>query len=75
MALQMKSQNTPYQCSPSRILVFIDGIFLRGYVLINLDSQFETDDVGFEIEIFMFTVNIKEKVLEKVTERSRSKNR
>ena len=33
-----------------RTLVFIDGIYLRGYVLINLGSQFKTDDVGFEIE-------------------------
>jgi len=33
-----------------RILVFVEGAFLRGYALINLDSQYKDLDVGFEIE-------------------------
>ena len=33
-----------------KILVFIDGIYLRGYVLINLESRYESEDNGFEIE-------------------------
>ncbi len=35
-----------------RIFVYTDGIYLRGYVLINLDSQFNKFNVGFEIEKF-----------------------
>lgn len=33
-----------------RIFVSVDDVYLRGYVLVNLDSQFEDNDVGFEIE-------------------------
>ncbi len=33
-----------------RLLVFVDGIYLRGYALVNLESVFETPDNGFEIE-------------------------
>lgn len=32
------------------LLVFTEGIYLRGYVLVNLNSQFESEENGFEIE-------------------------
>ena len=33
-----------------KLLVFVEGIYLRGYTLINLASRFENTDTGFEIE-------------------------
>ncbi len=36
--------------SKSRLLVFVDNIYLRGYALVNLESVFETPENGFEIE-------------------------
>ena len=33
-----------------KLLVFVEGIYLRGYTLINLDSQFKSEENGFEIE-------------------------
>lgn len=33
-----------------KLLIFTEGIYLRGYVLINLESQFESEENGFEIE-------------------------
>jgi ribosomal protein S18 acetylase RimI-like enzyme len=33
-----------------KLLVFIEGIYLRGYALINLESRFESEENGFEIE-------------------------
>ncbi len=33
-----------------KLLVFIEGIYLRGYTLVNLESQFKSDENGFEIE-------------------------
>ena len=33
-----------------RILVYVEDAYLRGYALINLDSQYKGRDVGFEIE-------------------------
>jgi ribosomal protein S18 acetylase RimI-like enzyme len=33
-----------------RVLVSIDGIYLRGYAVINLDSRYTAYDFGFEIE-------------------------
>ena len=33
-----------------RLLVYIDGVYLRGYALVNLESQFESENNGFEIE-------------------------
>jgi len=36
--------------SNRRILVFTDGIYLRGYVLINLESHYQSEDNGFEVE-------------------------
>lgn len=36
--------------SKYRLLVFVDGFYLRGYALINLESRFESDENGFEIE-------------------------
>jgi len=38
-------------CDPKyKLLVFIENIYLRGYALINLESQFESKENGFEIE-------------------------
>jgi diamine N-acetyltransferase len=36
--------------SNRRILVFTEGIYLRGYVLINLESYYQSEDTGFEVE-------------------------
>jgi len=36
--------------SKYRLLVFEEGIYIRGYALVNLESQFENDVNGFEIE-------------------------
>ncbi|MCP4115102.1 MAG: GNAT family N-acetyltransferase [Desulfobacteraceae bacterium] len=33
-----------------RLLVYVDGIYLRGYTLVNLESRFEGEENGFEIE-------------------------
>jgi ribosomal protein S18 acetylase RimI-like enzyme len=33
-----------------RVLVYVEDTYLRGYALINLDSQYKDRDVGFEIE-------------------------
>lgn len=33
-----------------RVFVSVDDIYLRGYALVNLESQFENHDIGFEIE-------------------------
>ena len=33
-----------------KVLVCVEGIYLRGYALVNFDSQFENRDLGFEIE-------------------------
>jgi ribosomal protein S18 acetylase RimI-like enzyme len=33
-----------------RVLVYVEDTYLRGYALINLDSQYRDRDVGFEIE-------------------------
>lgn len=33
-----------------KILIFTEGVYLRGYALVNLESQFENKDNGFEIE-------------------------
>ena len=33
-----------------KLLVFCEGIYLRGYALVNLESWFETEENGFEIE-------------------------
>ena len=33
-----------------RLLVYIDGIYLRGYTFLNLESQFESEEHSFEIE-------------------------
>ena len=33
-----------------KLLVFIEGIYLRGYILVNFESQFESKKIGFEIE-------------------------
>ncbi|MBI9091338.1 MAG: GNAT family N-acetyltransferase [Desulfobacterium sp.] len=32
-----------------RLFVYIDGVYLRGYTLVNLESQFESAENGFEI--------------------------
>ncbi|WP_022667398.1 GNAT family N-acetyltransferase [Desulfospira joergensenii] len=32
------------------LLVFVEGIYLRGYVLVNLESRFQSEKTGFEIE-------------------------
>ena len=36
--------------SKYKILVFNEGIYLRGYALVNLESHFENEENGFEIE-------------------------
>ena len=33
-----------------KLLVFVEGIYLRGYTLVNFDSQFKDAENGFEIE-------------------------
>ena len=33
-----------------KLLVFTEGIYLRGYILVNFESQFESKKNGFEIE-------------------------
>ena len=33
-----------------KLLVFVDGKYLRGYVLVNLGSWFESEENGFEVE-------------------------
>ncbi len=33
-----------------KLLVFCEGIYLRGYALVNLESRFEREENGFEIE-------------------------
>lgn len=33
-----------------RLIVFLDGIYLRGYCLLNLESRFGSERNGFEIE-------------------------
>lgn len=33
-----------------KVLVCVQGIYLRGYALVNLDSQFKDAETGFEIE-------------------------
>ena len=33
-----------------KILVFYEAIYLRGYALVNLDSHYESEENGFEIE-------------------------
>ena len=33
-----------------RVFVYVEDAYLRGYALINLDSQYKDRDVGFEIE-------------------------
>lgn len=36
--------------SKYRLIVFEEGIYIRGYVLVNLESQFQNEANGFEIE-------------------------
>ena len=36
--------------SKYKLLVFTQGIYLRGYALINLESRFKNEENGFEIE-------------------------
>lgn len=36
--------------SSRRVLVFTENIYLRGYVLINLESHYQGEENGFEIE-------------------------
>lgn len=36
--------------SKYRLLVCTEGVYLRGYVLVNLNSHFESEENGFEIE-------------------------
>jgi len=33
-----------------KVLVFTDGIYLRGYILVNMESRFDRRETGFEIE-------------------------
>jgi len=36
--------------SKYKLLVYVEGIYLRGYALINLNSGYKGCEVGFEIE-------------------------
>jgi diamine N-acetyltransferase len=40
--------------SSRRVLVFTENIYLRGYVLINLESHYQSEENGFEIEKMIF---------------------
>ena len=39
-----------YRDPKHKVLLFHEGIYLRGYILVNLESQFKAKDNGFEIE-------------------------
>ena len=57
-----------------RVIVYVEGTYLRGYVLINLDSQYKARDVGFEIEkLYVYSAyqrkNIGKKLLAEIKTR------
>lgn len=60
--------------SSRRVLVFAEDIYLRGYVLINLESHYQNEENGFEIERLYVqeafqTQGIGRKLLQEVKER------